>query len=446
MKGFRRIGVALALIGVVAATSTVPLAAANRGRGHHRSKAEVVGYFIEWGIYGRQYFVKNVETSGSAAKLSVINYAFGNVAPASADDPGVVCKLADEWADYQRPWTAEESVDGQEVTWPRPILGNFQQLQALKALHPKLKVSISLGGWTFSKYFSDAALTKASRERFVSSCIDLFIKGNIPDPGWGGMGGPGAAAGVFDGIDLDWEWPGSEGNAGNIIRPEDKQNFTKLAREFRKQLDEYGEETGKDYLLTAFLPADSGKIDAGFEADEIFDSLDFGTVQGYDLHGTWEPTTNHQSNLFTSNRDPADPRYSVDKTVKAYLKRGAPSRDLVVGVPFYSRGWTGVGSASNGLYQSSTGAAPGVWEAGVNDYKVVKALTGFTRYWDRRAGAAWLYDGSTFWTYDDPPVMELKAQYVRKHKLGGLMFWELSGDTPDGELIDAIAGGLSGRD
>jgi len=446
MKGFRRIGVALALIGVVAATSTVPLAAANRGRGHHRSKAEVVGYFIEWGIYGRQYFVKNVETSGSAAKLSVINYAFGNVAPASADDPGVVCKLADEWADYQRPWTAEESVDGQEVTWPRPILGNFQQLQALKALHPKLKVSISLGGWTFSKYFSDAALTKASRERFVSSCIDLFIKGNIPDPGWGGMGGPGAAAGVFDGIDLDWEWPGSEGNAGNIIRPEDKQNFTKLAREFRKQLDEYGEETGKDYLLTAFLPADSGKIDAGFEADEIFDSLDFGTVQGYDLHGTWEPTTNHQSNLFTSNRDPADPRYSVDKTVKAYLKRGAPSRDLVVGVPFYSRGWTGVGSASNGLYQSSTGAAPGVWEAGVNDYKVVKALTGFTRYWDRRAGAAWLYDGSTFWTYDDPLVMELKAQYVRKHKLGGLMFWELSGDTPDGELIDAIAGGLSGRD
>jgi chitinase len=446
MKGFRRIGVALALIGVVAATSTVPLAAANRGRGHHRSKAEVVGYFIEWGIYGRQYFVKNVETSGSAAKLSVINYAFGNVAPASADDPGVVCKLADEWADYQRPWTAEESVDGQEVTWPRPILGNFQQLQALKALHPKLKVSISLGGWTFSKYFSDAALTKASRERFVSSCIDLFIKGNIPDPGWGGMGGPGAAAGVFDGIDLDWEWPGSEGNAGNIIRPEDKQNFTKLAREFRKQLDEYGEETGKDYLLTAFLPADSGKIDAGFEADEIFDSLDFGTVQGYDLHGTWEPTTNHQSNLFTSNRDPADPRYSVDKTVKAYVKRGAPSRDLVVGVPFYSRGWTGVGSASNGLYQSSTGAAPGVWEAGVNDYKVVKALTGFTRYWDRRAGAARLYDGSTFWTYDDPPVMELKAQYVRKHKLGGLMFWELSGDTPDGELIDAIAGGLSGRD
>jgi chitinase len=447
MKGFRRIGVALALLAAVAATSAVPLAGADRGRSHHRAKqAEVVGYFIEWGVYGRSYFVKNVHTSGSADKLTVINYAFGNVAPASADDPGVVCKLADEWADYQRPWLAEESVDGQAVTWPRPILGNFQQLQALKALHPNLEVSISLGGWTLSKYFSDAALTKASRERFVSSCIDLFIKGNIPDPGWGGMGGPGAAAGVFDGIDLDWEWPGSEGNVGNIIRPEDKQNFTKLAREFRAQLDAYGKATGKDYLLTAFLPADSGKIDAGFEAGEIFDSLDFGTVQGYDLHGTWEPTTNHQSNLFTSSKDPASPRYSVDKTVKAYLKRGAPAGDLVVGVPFYSRGWTGVGSASNGLYQSSTGPAPGVWEAGVNDYKVVSELPGFTRYWDHRADAAWLYDGTTFWTYDDPSVMQLKAQYARKQRLGGVMFWELSGDTPDGDLIGALADGLSGRD
>ena len=63
----------------------------------------------------------------------------------------------------------------------------------------------------------------------MASCIDLFIKGNLPDPGWGGMGGPGAAAGVFDGIDLDWEWPGSDGNVGNIIRPEDKANFTLLA-------------------------------------------------------------------------------------------------------------------------------------------------------------------------------------------------------------------------
>jgi chitinase len=424
---------------------TVPLAAAgssSSAAGGRGSGGRVVGYYIEWGIYGRNYKVKDVKTSGSAEKLSVINYAFGNVAPDSTGN--VVCKLGDEWADYQKPWTADESVTGEEVTWPRPILGNFQQLQALKQLHPQLKVLISLGGWTWSKYFSDAALTKQSRERFVSSCIDLFIKGDIPSPGWGGMGGPGAAAGVFDGIDVDWEWPGSEGNAGNIIRAQDKQNYTRLLAEFRKQLHAYGKQSGRDYLLTAFLPASAAKVDAGLEVPDIFGFLSFATVQGYDFHGTWESMTNHQSNLYTSPSDPSSPRYSDDAVVNEYLRRGAPSKEIVLGVPFYSRGWTGVAAANDGLYQQAAGAAPGTWEAGVDDYEVVKQrlASGFTRHQDTAAGAAWLFDGTTFWTFDDPPIMAAKAEYASRNHLGGIMFWELSGDTPNGELIEAIAGGL----
>src|SRR6266496_1487315 len=261
MTGLVRVFRAMVVLGTVAVMAASSAAAAGESQKGSRS-TQVVGYFTEWGIYGRNYTVKDVATSGSAARLDVLNYAFANVAPDATGN--VVCQLADEWADYQKPWSADQSVTGEEVTWPRPILGNFQQLQALKTLYPNLKVVISLGGWTFSKYFSNAALTPESRQKFVSSCIDLFIKGNLPDPGWGGMGGPGAAAGVFDGIDLDWEWPGSEGNAGNIIRPEDKQNFTKLVEEFRKQLDAYGETAGKHYLLTSFLPAAPAKIDAGF--------------------------------------------------------------------------------------------------------------------------------------------------------------------------------------
>jgi chitinase len=256
------------------------------------------------------------------------------------------------------------------------------------------------------------------------------------------MGGDGAAAGVFDGIDLDWEWPGSEGNTGNVIRPEDKQNFTKLLAEFRRQLDA----EGPGYLLTAFLPAAPAKIEAGFEVNGIFGSLDFATVQGYDLHGAWESVTNHQSNLFTSPNDPSSPRFSVADTVASYLRQGAPARELVVGVPFYSRGWTGVGAANNGLYQPATGPAPGVWEAGVDDYKVVTTHlgSGYVRYNDLRAGASWLYSAATgtFWTYDDPLVMTAKTLFVRAAGLGGVMFWELSGDTPDGQLVRALAAGL----
>jgi len=438
MKPPRSLVAVLGLLALLASTSALAASADD----HDRSRGNVVGYFTEWGIYGRNYLVKNVATSGSAARLSVINYAFANVAPDSSGN--VVCKLADEWADYQKPWAAAESVDGQEVTWPRPILGNFQQLQALKAQYPKLKVLISLGGWTFSKYFSVAAMTKDARETFVSSCIDLFIKGNIPAPGWGGMGGPGAAAGVFDGIDIDWEWPASEGNTGNVISDQDKGNNTRLLEEFRKQLDGYGKTTKKDYLLTQFLPAAPAKIEAGFEVKKIFKYLDFGAVQGYDLHGAWEPVTNHQSNLHTAASDPSNPRFSVEDTVSTYLGGGAPPEALVVGVPFYSRGWTGVASANHGLYQTASGPAPGTWEAGVDDYKVAKGLlgSGFTRYEDGEAGAAWLFDGTTFWTFDDPSVMRAKTRYVNENKLGGIMFWELSGDTADGELIRAIAGGL----
>jgi chitinase len=396
----------------------------------------VVGYYIQWGIYGRGYTVKHVETSGSATKLDVIDYAFGNVAPNADGD--VVCQSGDPWADYQKPWTADESVDGTEVTWPRPILGNFQQLKALKGLHPGLQVVVSLGGWTWSKYFSDAALTQASREKLVSSCIDLFIKGNLPDPGWGGMGGPGAAAGVFDGIDLDWEWPGSEGNVGNIIRPEDKRNFTLLVKEFRKQLDYYGNTTTKrDYLLTAFLPAASSKIDAGFEVKEIFKDLDFATVQGYDFHGTWESRTNHQSQLFSPRGDIDPARFSLDLAVDSYRARGAPPAKLVVGLPYFGRGWTGVPRPNRGLYQSSTGAAPGTWEAGVEDYKVLATKPG-RRYRDFANGANWLYDGTQWWSYDDPVTIVRKMVYVRHNHLGGAMVWSLDGDDSTGSLTAAI--------
>lgn len=416
------------LLGATAVGST-----AQAGAGTARGR-QVVGYYLQWGIYGRAYTVKNVQTSGSANRLTTIDYAFGNVAPDANGD--IVCQSGDPWADYQRPWDATESVDGQASTWP--FQGNFQQLKALKGLHPKLKVLMSLGGWSWSKYFSDAALTDASRAKLVSSCIDLFIKGNLPDlPA-------GTAAGVFDGFDLDWEWPGSDGNVGNIIRPEDRQNLTKLMAEFRKQLDALG----RGYLLTAFLPAATTKIDAGFEVNKIFRYLDWGNVQGYDLHGAWEATTNHQSNIFTSPLDPSSPRFSVADTVAAYLRRGAPAGKIVVGVPFYSRGWAGVGPTNHGLYQPSTGPAPGTWEAGSEDYKTVAPLlgSGYTRYNDLRSGASWLYSPSTgiFWTFDDPAVMKAKALLARASGLGGLMFWELSGDTADGRLVAAIDKGLNG--
>ncbi|WP_372500233.1 glycoside hydrolase family 18 protein [Sphaerisporangium perillae] len=380
-----------------------------------------VAYFIQWGIYARNFHVKDVDTSGAAAKLTHINYAFGNV---GADG---TCVSADPWADWQRPVSAEESVDGVADQPGQALNGNLNQFRKLKGKHPGLKVLISLGGWTGSKYFSDAVLTPDSRSKLAASCVGLWLKGDLP-------GLPaGTGAGVFDGIDLDWEWPGSEGNTGNVVRPEDKRNFTLFAAELRRQMKEYDPKS----QLTAFLPAAAAKIDSGFEVRDVFRSLDFATIQGYDLHGSWENRTGHNGNLFTDRKDPNPVKYSVDTTVGDYLSRGAPARKIVVGVPAYGQGWTGVKSTGDGLYEQATGPAPATWAPGTEDYKILVNKPG-KRYRDLRTGTQWLYDGNEFWSYDDPATLLEKAAYIRLKGLGGSMMWSIDQDDAKASLTSAL--------
>jgi chitinase len=423
--------------------------AAPAPRAHAKDKdKQLVGYFIQWGIYGRGYLAKHIVTSGSAGKLTHINYAFGNVAPNPAL-PGspVTCQSGDPWADYQKTWAAEESVDGAPVVWGEPLRGNFQQFKRLKALYPNLKVMISLGGWTWSAHFSNAALTRESREAFVKSCVDLFIKGDLPQDA--DAGGPGAGAGVFDGIDIDWEYPGVCGNTcgPEVARPEDTRNFTLLLKEFRRQLDKLGKENRRHYLLTIAASASPSTF-AKLELNKIHKELDFINVMTYDFHGTWETTANFNSPLFPSRDDPSRAlRLTTHETVQSYIDAGVPRGKIIVGVPFFGHGWQGVPDINHGLYQTGAGAAPGTWEAGSEDYKALKAkLTagGFTRYFSKQTKNAWIYDPASqiFWTYDDPQSLKAKAGYVEDQHLGGVMFWELSGDTPDGELITVLSKGL----
>ncbi|MBO3751274.1 glycoside hydrolase family 18 protein [Streptosporangiaceae bacterium NEAU-GS5] len=418
---------AVALAAGLATTALPPASAqahtSSNTNSNSASSFKRVAYFIQWGIYGRNYHVKDVETSGAAAKLTHVNYAFGFVGADST------CFSADPWADWQRPVGADEAVNGVADADDQPLKGNLNQLKELKAKHPGLKALISLGGWTGSAHFSDAVLTADARAKLAASCIDLWLKGNIP-------GLPaGAGAGVFDGIDLDWEWPGSDGNVGNTIRPEDKQNFTLFLAELRKQLDAYDRRA----QITAFLPAAATKIDAGFEVSKIFRYLDFGSVQGYDLHGPWETLTGHNGNLFNDRRDPNAVKFSIDQTVRDYLKRGAPARKIVVGMPAYGHGWTGVaaGPKHDGLWQPSTGAAPGTWEAGSEDYKVLAAKPG-KRYRDILTGSLWLYNGTDFWSYDDPGTLLEKAAYIRLKGLGGSMMWSIDGDDTKASLTSAL--------
>ncbi|MFD5200739.1 glycosyl hydrolase family 18 protein [Streptomyces sp. NPDC058375] len=365
-----------------------------------------LGYFTNWGVYGRNYHVKNLVTSGTAAKITHINYAFGNVQNGK-------CTIGDSYADYDKAYTADQSVDGVADTWDQPLRGNFNQLRKLKAKYPHIKVLWSFGGWTWSGGFGQAVQNPAA---FAQSCYDL-----VEDPRW---------ADVFDGIDLDWEYPNACGLTCDTSGP----------AAIKTMADAMRAKFGPNNLVTAAITADGssgGKIDAA-DYGGAAQSFDWYNVMTYDFFGAWAakgPTAPH-SPLTSYAGIPQQGFTSADAIAKLKAK-GVPAKKLLLGIGFYGRGWTGVTQSAPG--GTATGAAPGTYEAGIEDYKVLKSSCPAT---GTIAGTAYAHCGTNWWSYDTPATIGSKMTWAKNQGLGGAFSWEFSGDTTNGELVTAIANGL----
>jgi chitinase len=362
----------------------------------------VVGYFTDWGVYGRNFQVRNVETSGAAAGLTHLNYAFGKVTDGR-------CTTSDAWSDHAKPIAAADSVDGVADVAGTGLHGNFGQLRKLKARHPGLRVIWSFGGWTGSKGFATAARDPRA---FAASCRAL-----LTDPRW---------ADVFDGIDIDWEYPNACGLECDTSGPD---ALPGLLAALRAELG--------TRLITAAVPGDLGKLGATDYADAAA-SVDWLSAMTYDFFGTGAgagPTAPH-SPLTAYPGIPRDTA-TTDATISKLIELGVPAAKVLLGVGFYGRGWAGVGSAAPG--SAATGPAPGSYEQGMEDYAVLRTTCPPT---GTIGGTAYALCRGQWWGYDTPETITAKMAYARSRGLGGAFAWELSGDTADAELLRAMATGL----
>lgn len=415
-----------------------------------QSSLRNVMYYSDWSIWGGQenYYPQDLPTE----YYTHLNYCFLDF-----DSAGNLM-FTDTDA------SVGASLNQEGVTWGEVNAGILPVLMAQRAEHPNMKLGISVGGWSKSGDFSLMTANASSRANFVSQLM-MFLQYT-----------------GFDFIDIDWEYPGvvrqpdyvdnqlDEGTPA--ASPADKANYILLLQDLRNAMDAQGEALGKSYELSVALPMDQAKLTAGIDLAAMFQIIDFGNMMTYDARGAFDDVSGHHSPLYGNPADPFyDKGFSIDQTVSYLLSQGVPSEKIVIGAAFYSRGWenienTEVVSGLPGLFaptvSGSSGAlndlpvvsgdggiAGGVWA--YRNLDTLKAsYSNLVEYWDDVAKAPYLYNGSAFFTYDNPQSIAEKTQYVHQNNLGGIISWQASNDAVTtvalqrDELTKAIYSGLYG--
>ena len=343
----------------------------------------VTGYYASWAAYSGY-----TPLSIPADKLTHIKYAFANI--------GSDLKIA----------IGDPAIDP----------ANFSKLRQLKQQYPSVKTLISVGGWTWSGKFSDVALTDQSRTAFADSVVSFITTHG------------------FDGVDLDWEYPVGGGLSSNGRRPVDKVNFTLLMAKIREKLDVQGQIDGKHYLL-AFAGASGSFYANNTELDKLSGYVDFATIMTYDMHGPWAGSlTDFNAPLYRPTESSPQYKWSCDDAVNLWISKGFSKKKILMGIPFYGIKFNGVPNTNNGLYQSFSSGGSIAYDKIVSTYLNNEV---YNRFIHVDARVPWLFDGSTFISYDNPESVAEKAAYIKNKDIGGAVIWELS-QNADGSMLSAI--------
>ncbi|THV05045.1 glycoside hydrolase family 18 protein [Dendrothele bispora CBS 962.96] len=348
-----------------------------------------VGYFVNWGIYGRKFPPSKIPVND----LTHILYAFANVNSGSGE-----VSLSDLWADQDIHYPGDSWNDA-----GTNLYGNFKAIYNLKKQNRHLKLLLSIGGWTYSPSFHPVVVNPQLRQRFVESSVKL-----LEDYG-------------LDGLDVDYEYPQTDAQA---------TGYVDLLRELREALDRHASSKGANYrfLLTIAAPCGPQNYEK-LHIKAMDQYLDFWNLMAYDFAGSWDKISGHQANIFSGD-------VSASKAVSYYISHGVAPPKVILGVPLYGRSFLN----TDGPGKPFSGIGQGSWEAGVYDYRALPLPNSYVMR-DEQAKASWTYDYNNreMISFDDEQVAKWKGEWIRKMGLGGSMFWELSGDK--GSDRDGMEGG-----
>ncbi|WP_149453864.1 glycoside hydrolase family 18 protein [Pasteuria penetrans] len=352
----------------------------------------LVGYYPGWATYPKSR--RNAILSLSLPGVTHLIYAFARIVNGTMGP-------MDIYMDTKYPFDPNKR-----------LRGNYGQLYLLKKRYPHLRIPIAIGGWGSSGNFSKIAASAAARTRFAQSVVHFLHR-------WP----------VFDGIDIDWEYPG-KGGGGQGGGPKDKHNFTLLVRTLRQHL-------GKKYSLSLAVGAGKRHI-ANIEPAALAPYVDWITVMTYDFRGSWDKINGHHTPLFSDPTAPPNMKNTVKEenvsaSILRYLAAGVPAHKLNMGLAFYGRLWTQCNPQHHGEYQfCAKGNRRGLGSQGILDYPDVLKFQklGAQKYFNPHAKVPFLWypKEGVFISYDDPTSLRPKIQWARKHHLGGLTIWNLDND------------------